>query len=185
MQLIRPQSEHLASFIDALERGWAPNSMRGADSTREELARVRADPVAYIAGMDDREARNPPFDLPDGTKFGPLPSICRWIWDGEFCGSVSLRWQPGSMELPCEILGHIGYGVVPWKQGRGYARLALAQMLELARAEGLPFVDLTTDPSNAASRRVIEANGGVFVETFRRRASYGGTEALKYRIHLR
>jgi predicted acetyltransferase len=73
---------------------------------------------------------------------------------------------------------------VPWKEGRGYAKLALKLMLEHARGEGLQYVEITTDPDNVASRRVIEVNGGVLVERFRRPAQYGGTDALRFRIAL-
>jgi predicted acetyltransferase len=40
------------------------------------------------------------------------------MWDGDFAGAINLRWQPGTAELPPHCLGHIGYGVVPWKRGR-------------------------------------------------------------------
>ena len=69
-----------------------------------------------------------------------LPGYRRWLWDGEFCGSIDFRWQPGTTALPPHCLGHIGYGVVPWKQGRGYATRALSLLLPAARAEGLAFV---------------------------------------------
>jgi predicted acetyltransferase len=104
------------------------------------------------------------------------------MWDGEFCGAIGFRWQPGTTDLPPYCLGHIGYSVVPWKQRRGYATLALRLILPLARAEGLPFVELTTDAANIASRRVIEANGGVLIERFRKPAVYGGAESLRFRI---
>ncbi|WP_227753687.1 MULTISPECIES: GNAT family N-acetyltransferase [Ramlibacter] len=86
------------------------------------------------------------------------------MWDGEFCGNIDLRWQIGTTELPPHFHGHIGFGVVPWKRGLGYAKSALAQLLPEAASLGLPFVDLTTDPHNFASQRVIVANGGVLVE---------------------
>jgi predicted acetyltransferase len=70
------------------------------------------------------------------------------------------------------------------KQGRGYARLALKLMLEHARAEGVEFVEITTDPENIASRRVIEANGGVLLERFRKPAQYGEKDGLRFRIAL-
>lgn len=57
--------------------------------------------------------------------------------------------------------GHLGYAVVPWKQRRGYATQALARLLPTARALGLPRVLVTCDTDSAASRRVIEANGGI------------------------
>jgi len=60
----------------------------------------------------------------------------------------------------------------------------LKLMLERARAEGLEYVEITTDPNNIASRRVVEANGGILIERFQRPAQYGGTDAVRYRIIL-
>jgi predicted acetyltransferase len=119
-----------------------------------------------------------------GSSAARLPGFRLWFWDTEFCGSIGLRWQPGTSELPPHVLGHIGYAVVPWKEGRGYAKLALKLMLEHARAQGLEYVEITTDPNNVASRRVIEASGGVFIEGFQRPAQHGGTAAVRYRITL-
>src|SRR5438477_10930543 len=87
-------------------------------------------------------------------------------------------------QRPPHVLGHIGYAVVPWKEGRGYAKLALKLMLEHARAQGLEYVEITTDPNNVASRRVIEVNGGVLIGRFQRPAQYGRTDAVRYRITL-
>jgi predicted acetyltransferase len=113
-----------------------------------------------------------------------LPGYLRWIWDGEFCGSIGFRWQRGTSALPAHVLGHIGYAVVPWKRRRGYATRALALMLVEARREGLAYVELTTDPDNAASQKVIVANGGRQIERFRATAAYGGKEELRFRIDL-
>jgi predicted acetyltransferase len=74
--------------------------------------------------------------------------------------------------------------VVPWKQRRGYATRALHQMLEAAKAEGLRHVDITTDPDNLPSKRVIEANGGVLVEEFTPPPALGRGVKLRYRVLL-
>jgi predicted acetyltransferase len=74
--------------------------------------------------------------------------------------------------------------VVPWKQGRGYATKALALVLPDARAEGLDYVEITTDPDNLASQRVIEANGGELIERFTKLPQYGSKPGLRYRIAL-
>jgi predicted acetyltransferase len=66
----------------------------------------------------------------------------------------------------------------------GYAKLALKLMLEHARDEGLEYVEITTDPENVASRRVIEVNGGVLIERFRKPEQYGGSDGLRFRISL-
>lgn len=184
MQLVRPAPGHLASYRAALERGWSADTVRGAAAAHEELQRIAADPAGFLASLDDREARGGPVTLPDGRQVPRLPGYRRWVWDGEFCGSINVRWQRGTPALPPHVLGHIGYAVVPWKQGRGCATFALRALLEEFRAEGLPWVELTTDAGNLASQRVIAANGGTLVERFDKPAAYGGQPALRYRIAL-
>lgn len=184
MQLVRPGRDHLEGFIEALERGWSSSTADTEATARRELARVLEDPDGYLAALEDREATGPDLVMPDGTPVKRLPGFHRFLWDGVFCGDISLRWQPGTTELPAYCLGHIGYAVVPWKRRLGYATRALAQMLPLAAAEGLPFVEITCDPDNDASRRVIERNGGVFVERFRKLEAYGGTDTLRFRVPL-
>jgi predicted acetyltransferase len=106
------------------------------------------------------------------------------MWDGEFCGRIQLRWQPGTESLPPYCLGHIGYSVVPWKQGRGYATRALRALLDEAAAEGLRYVEITTDPDNVPSQRVIERNGGVLFEEFIAPEALGSGRKLRYRVQV-
>ena len=146
--------------------------------------RIAEDAAAFVASLDDPEGKGDPIVLPDGTTVQRLPGYHRWIWDGEFAGSIGLRWRPGAAELPPHVLGHIGYAVPEWKQGRGYATRALALLLPQARALGLPYVELTTTPDNIPSQKVITNNGGVLVERFEKAAAYGGGETLRWRIYL-
>jgi predicted acetyltransferase len=184
MHLVWPSREHLPSYVAALERGWSADNLRGEVVAREELAQVNADPSAFLASLVDREAKGAPVTLPDGSVVARLPGFRRWLWDGEFCGSIGFRWQPGTTGLPPHCLGHIGYAVVPWKQGRGYATLALRLLLPEAKAVGLPVVEITTDPENLASQRVIQANGGVLVERFTKPPQFGSVPGLRFRIAL-
>ena len=182
--LVIPASEHLASYRAALSRGWSPDNVRGIDAAHEQLKAIAADPDAFIASLDDPDARGARIALPDGSTVERLPSILRWIWDGEVAGSIGLRWQRGTSLLPAHVLGHIGFAVVPWRRGRGFATAALGQMLNEARRRNLAFVDLTTSPENAASQRVIEANGGTLIGRFAKDSRYGGGDALRWRIAL-
>ena len=130
----------------------------------------------------DPLGRRGPITLPDGSKVPRIPGYTRWMWDGEFCGSIGLRWVPGSQDVPPYVLGHVGYAVVPWKRGRGYARQALEAILPDAKAIGLSYVEMTTDPDNVASQRVMLAAGAVLVERFTKPEQYGGVEGLRFRI---
>jgi predicted acetyltransferase len=184
MKLVWPAAEFLPAYVDALERGWSADNVRGRVAAEEELEKIAQDSDAFLASLVDREAKGEPVKMPDGTEVARLPGYRRWLWDGEFCGAIGFRWQRGTEALPPHCLGHIGYSVVPWKQRRGYATDALRQLLPEAREVGLRFVEITTNPDNVASQRVVEANGGELVERFVKPAQFGSTPALRFRIAL-
>jgi predicted acetyltransferase/GNAT superfamily N-acetyltransferase len=185
LRLVKPALEFLPEYKAALERGWSADNVRGDVAAREELQKIATDPAAFVAALDDPQAKGAPIKLPDGATVPRLPGFRRWMWDGAFCGSIGLRWRPGTSELPPHVLGHIGYAVVSWKRGRGCAKHALALMLIEARRAGLTFVDVTARPDNIASQAVIRANGGQLLECFREPAAYGGHESLRFRIDLK
>jgi predicted acetyltransferase len=183
MELVWPALEHLPSYLAALRKGWSPDNLR-PEAAQDEIAEIERDPVKFIAAQVDREGKAGPVTLPNGRTVARLPGYHRWMWDGEFCGSIGFRWQPRTAALPPYCLGHIGYSVVPWKRRLGYATRALALLLPDAHLEGLPYVEITTDESNLASRKVIEASGGVLVDRFNKPEDYGGAPSLRYRIPL-
>lgn len=183
LELVWPAAAYLPGYVQALEQGWSSDNLR-PEAAAEELERIAADPARFLSEQVDREAKAPPVKLPDGRTVPRLPGYQRWMWDGEFCGAIGFRWQPGTTDLPPHCLGHIGYSVVPWKRKRGYATCALQLLLPQVAAEGLPFVELTTETENVASQRVIEANGGEVVERFRQPMVHENAEMLRYRIVL-
>jgi predicted acetyltransferase len=159
IRLVEPSRTWLDGYERALAAGWSPNTER--DASAEQLRALRRDPDAYLRalvhGLTER--------LPGSRPVQRLPSFDFWIVDGEFCGRIGLRYQPGTEALPPAALGHIGYGIVPWKRRRGYATEALRRILPVARAVGLRRVLITCDDDNDASQKVIVANGGVFAGT--------------------
>ena len=183
MQLVKPSLQYIDSYAQALVRGWSPNNMR-AEQAQEELDKIKLDPEAFLASLDSTQVTGDPVTMPDGSQVPRLPGFRRWIWDGEFCGSLGFRWQRGTPELPPYCLGHIGYTIVPWKRRLGYTTQALQQFLPEARALGLPYVELTVAHDNAISKRVPEKCGGVFVEEFPLPACYGVGTEWRYRIDL-
>lgn len=188
VSLHAPGRDVLPAYVRALEAGWSPNTMRNV--APEQLAAIAADADAFIAGLNNRGGT---IRLHDGSEVARLPDLIRWIIaadrpDRPFVGSINLRWQEDEAgrpvtELPSHVLGHVGYTILPDHAGNGYASAALAAVLAEARTIGLPFVRVTCDAGNAASRRIIEKNGGRFVESFVA-PFYGPEERLMYRIDL-
>ncbi|HEY4343462.1 MAG TPA: GNAT family N-acetyltransferase [Parvibaculum sp.] len=176
IELVDPSKKLLPGYADALRKGWSPNTI--IDVSADELAAVEADPRAFL---DDLTANRGTIKHADGSETERLPSRLFWISDGEFCGSIGLRFERGTEELPPFVPGHIGYTIVPWKQRRGYATAALGLILPVARAEGLARVTVSCDADNVASEKVIVSNGGVLIEEVLRDAETGKPK-LVFRI---
>ena len=173
LDLRRPARDMLDQYAAALARGWSPDNTR--DISAEQLAALRENPDAFLASL---ESATGTITLWDGRVVPKLPGFRRWIWDGEFCGSIGFRHQPGTEDLPDYVLGHIGYAIVPWKRRRGHATEALRLMLDEARARGLARVMVNCSDDNQASRRVIETNGGQLARSFAHPAFPGETELV-------
>lgn len=188
VSLHAPGRDVLPAYVRALEAGWSPNTMRNV--APEQLAAIAADPDTFVAGLNQRGGT---IRLHDGSEVARLPDMIRWIFaidrpERPFVGSINLRWQEDETgspitELPAHVLGHVGYTILPNHAGNGYASAALAAVLVEARSIGLPFVKITCDAANAASQRIIEKNGGRFIENFVA-PFYRPEERLMYRIDL-
>lgn len=154
-QLVEPDVAYHRSFVAAIAEepdfiGW-----RIDRAQQLERAEVFAWYVEKIREDGDEASPRPP---------GLVPSTTLW-WvdhDGrepEYLGRVSIRHR-----LTRDLLhvgGHVGYWIRPSARRRGHATAALAAALPVAASLGLDPVLLTCDRDNVASRKVIEAAGGV------------------------
>jgi predicted acetyltransferase len=154
------------------------------EQAAEDLSEIKQDAPAYLAKLDGTAPNPAPVRLPDGSSVPRLPGFVRWMWDGQFAGSINFRYQKGTAALPAYVLGHVGYTTVPWKAGNGYATAALRSLLvEIGTSTDLAHIELTTDIDNTASQRVIQHNGGVLIETFVS-PMYGPQDKHRWRIDI-
>jgi predicted acetyltransferase len=110
--------------------------------------------AAYVAAL--RAQSRPETPRPAGW----VPCTSWWWVEGSgYLGRIALRHQLTSRLR--EVSGHIGYDVRPTARRRGHATAMLRAMLPQASSMGIDPVLITCDVDNLASRKVIEANGGV------------------------
>ena len=183
MELLTPSFEISESYFEALEKGYVDKS-RGKKATIKDIPTINNNFTAFVSSFDDLEPTLDLITLSNGEKVERLPSITRWIWDEGFAGSISLRWQKGTTDLPYYCLGHIGYEVVEWKRNKGLATFALKSMCETAQSMKMPFVEVVTDIENKKSQRVIEKSNGRLIETFTKPKHLAQTLSNRYRIYL-
>ena len=91
-----------------------------------------------------------------------VPSIQFVSFDdvGRALGFLNLRLRLNEGLL--NYAGHIGYSIRPSERGKGYAKEALRQGLQVAKEKNIKKALVTCSTENPVSRAVIVANGGVF-----------------------
>ena len=148
LRLVSPADEYRDSYLAALREFQAEG--RYADKDLAELAR---DFPAYVRGLCGRADRA-------HVAPGRVPETVLWLVDGgTYVGRLSIRHELN--EYLSLIGGHIGYDIRPSLRRRGYGMQILRLALPHARALGLARVLVTCDETNIASRKIIEANGGL------------------------
>ena len=157
-ELVLPSPRLQKSFLQAMEEFAAEGRCGDETMIGRDMARFGATwhtPEGFAEFLAKLEAvRHTP----------PHPAfVCSttfwWAEGDEFIGRIAIRHELN--ERLIESGGHIGYDVRPSRRQQGHAKRMLAAALTEARKLGIERALITCLPENAASRKVIEANGGV------------------------
>jgi len=102
-----------------------------------------------------------------------------WLIDEDrFVGHVNIRHEL-NQQLE-KIGGNVGYYIRPTERGKGYGKKILELALVEAKKLGLESVLITCDVDNLFSQKVVEYNGGRFLDDI----DVEGRKIRRYRIVL-
>ncbi|MCY7067499.1 GNAT family N-acetyltransferase [Streptococcus oralis] len=112
----------------------------------------------YEEWLDGNQNQEIGINLPEG--WVPAIQLVAFSEKGQAVGFLNLRLCLNDYLL--EEGGHIGYSIRPSERGKGYAKEALRQGLQVAKQKNIKKALVTCSVENPASRAVIVANGGAF-----------------------
>ena len=117
-----------------------------------------ADNFIYEEWLEENLQAEAGLNIPENW----VPAIQLVSFDvaGQALGFLNLRLRLNDYLL--EKGGHIGYSIRPSERGKGYAKEALCQGLQVAKEKNIKRALVTCSTENPASRAVILANGGQF-----------------------
>jgi predicted acetyltransferase len=162
-QLSPPTEQVHRSFLAAMAEFRAEGRGGAADSTmigselrgfghRWAAPEIFSEYVGWLRAQNREDSPRPEGHVPSTTLW--------WIQDDDYLGRLAIRHRL-TPHLR-DVGGHIGYDVRPSARRRGHATAMLRAALPVARDLGISSALVTCDATNIASRKVIEANGGVF-----------------------
>jgi len=117
-----------------------------------------AENFVYEEWLKNNQDHEMGINLPEG--WVPDIQLVAFSIDGQAVGFLNIRLRLNDFLL--EEGGHIGYSIRPSERGKGYAKEALRQGLQVAKEKNIKKALVTCSTGNPASRAVIVANGGVF-----------------------
>ncbi|VTY34030.1 Acetyltransferase (GNAT) domain protein [Streptococcus parasanguinis] len=117
-----------------------------------------ADDFVYEEWLESNRDMEMGLGIPEG--WVPAVQLVAFARDGQAVGFLNFRLCLSAYLL--EEGGHIGYSIRPSERGKGYAKEALRQGLQVAKEKNIKRALVTCSTENPASRAVILANGGQF-----------------------
>lgn len=117
-----------------------------------------SDSYKYLAEVEKYKNKD---TVPEG-KVMATQFLCVREHDDRLVGMIQIRhYLTDYLE---KYIGHIGYSVRPSERKKGYGTWILKEALNHCKELGIDKVILCCDKNNKGSKKIIEKNGGVFME---------------------
>jgi len=151
-RLVKPSVRYQRSYLAAL-----------AESRHErqvtKLPRPKGSFTDFVVMYQDMERGK-------NLQKGYVPATMYWLVSGtRFIGWICIRHRltPRLRTFG----GHIGYWIRPSERKKGFGTLMLRLGIRKAKALGIKKILIMCNQSNRGSRRIIEANGGKYLDVVR------------------
>ncbi len=175
--LLLASTNYREDYVQALREGF-----RRGDQQKMKpgaIDKIEADFEGFIAELTRQTGD---IVLPNGKLVPRVPYDMCWLVDDKtFIGETSVRYRLNDWLM--QIGGHVGYGIRPTLQRRGYGKLILKLALDRLRTNGVEQALITCYDHNVASAKVIEANGGILDNIID--DPRGGGKSRRYWIDLK
>ena len=181
MELVKPDIEYKASFVDALKDGFYLGSQ--SPKSAGEIADIENDFEAYLKNKLLKPYDPTPRLRDDGKYYPNAPQISYWLIDnGVFVGAFNLRTRLN--EFLMYVGGNVGYGIAPKYRRMGYATKGLALLILKAQELGMDKLLLAAKEENVGSLKAIEKNNGVLENIITLPWDNSGKKYKRYWIKL-
>lgn len=148
LRLVTPSAEYKESFLEGLQEFQDEEGDQSYDLEQIE------DHFAEFLCQFEKERLQ---DIPNNER---APESAFWlVHNKRFIGRVYVR-HALNQKLH-DFGGHIGYNIRPSERRKGYGKKALGLALIEAKKLDLHTALITCNEDNLASKKIIEANGGV------------------------
>ena len=169
--LVVPSIEYKDSFLEAVSEFQAEGRYK-----QDDMLELEKDFRQFVEDLLSRVSRSE-------ARPGLVPETILWLVDnGEYIGKVAIKHELN--EGLFRLGGNIGYDIRPSQRMNGYGKYMLKLALPKARELGLERILVDCMCNNIGSRKIIEANGGVFEKETEVERPEGTVRMRRYWIEI-
>jgi len=173
IRLILPSEKYTKGNTDAIKEFYKKKEISSKEFS-DEIEKRKNRFIFLKKLKDEKNGIN--------LKKGEVAQTTYWLVDGKkYIGRLKLRKK---LNKKLSIRGgNIGYEIRPSERKKGYGTEILRLGLLKAKTLGFKSIRIDCRENNTASKKIIEANGGIFLDRIKIKG--GGHASTRYIIEIK
>lgn len=156
------------------------------DDYNNEYLSFYPDFKPFVTKDNYKEVLNNNELLKQGLNNDGIKEIFYWVIENnKIIGHASIRLNPEENPDVLKYSGHIMYGVVPSKRGKGYGSKICHLLIKKMNNLGYKDIIITCNDDNIGSIKVIENNFGELLEVIEPDMKYTNHKTRRYKINTK